>query len=263
MLWSRAPAPSPCYGLDARCCQLNHLSRSPLVLLAILHLERSIRFVKERLSPQQTVVRGLNFHLNAADLDQIQQARRQGQALHLPSRFLRDLRAYLIFPAEGTVPLTLTIATYYYASPAADGEALIRSAIALEGDVLHQICDRCLADPELALALTSAHYWLIDQLLTRLKLDVQAALAYLTRGLQIVIFLACAASQLEQWLTLNWLSLLGSALLTWGLPWLVRPLLAHLWLHLQRWLLRQMLEGVLAHRDRLRRLAFGLFSRLT
>jgi len=240
--------------------------RIPVLLtipLPALHLERSIRFVKERLSARRAVIRGLHFHLNAADLEQIQQARERGQSLYLSARFLSDLRAYILFPAWGALPPTLAFVTYYYDAAASSGEAALRSSIALDGDVLHQICDRHLADPDLALRLTSAHYWLIDQLLSRLKLESRAALNRLTQGLRIAIFLACAASQLPQWLQLNGLSLASSALLTFGLPYLARPLLARLWPRLQRWLLRQIFNGLLANRDRLRRAAFKLLSYFT
>ncbi|NJO19592.1 MAG: hypothetical protein HC838_05345 [Spirulinaceae cyanobacterium RM2_2_10] len=175
---------------------------------------------------------------------------------------MSDLRAYILFPRWGTAPPTLTFSTYYYASAEVGGEPLVRSSIAIDGDVLHQICDRCLADPELALSLTGAHYWLIDQLLSRLRLEAQAALDRLTRSLAIAIFLICALSQFPQWRQLNWLSMLGSALLTWGLPKLARPLLARIWPQIQRWLLRQILNGLLSNRDRLRRLALALLSRL-
>ncbi|MEA5469670.1 hypothetical protein [Spirulina sp. 06S082] len=148
-----------------------------------LHLERYIRFLKERRPDRRVVYHGIHFHLNEEVLEQIQQARSQGHSLFVRPKFIADLRYYLLFDEYSGLKCGINVSTHYFQDNSE--QAVLRSLIGLDGDILYQIDRRYLDRPELALSLTSAHYWLIEQLLDKLRLEGTLWLNFLSWGLSL------------------------------------------------------------------------------
>lgn len=132
-----------------------------------LDLEPYIEFEKERVSRQQYVIHSVRFHLDKNLLQKIQEAQETGQYLDLSRQFLADLREYALM-GENSWQSGLTFYTYYLRGGAED--ALMRSVIAADGEVFHQIKSDCLERPNFCRQVTSAHYWIISQLLSQLQL---------------------------------------------------------------------------------------------
>lgn len=188
-----------------------------------LDMGHSIRFVKERIAPQKVHYHGLSFHLDAVSLRQIQLARSRDQQLFMPAHFVADLRHYVLFSNSGSLQTDLTFSTFYRFG---DYErSVMQTVIALDGDIIHKITAECLQDEHFARDLTQAHYWLIGQLLTRLKLTFRRFLNFFSWGVSIVsvgIYWVC---HWQQYLQANWQTKLVELLLMLASSWLLQLVL--------------------------------------
>ena len=222
-----------------------------------LHLERYIRFFKERRSDRRVVYHGIRFHLNDEVLAQIQQARSQGRSLFIKPKFLADLRYYLLFDEYSALNCGINVSTYYIEEN--HEETVVRSLISLDGDILYQMDRRYLEKPELAIALTSAHYWLVEQLLRKLQLEGKLWLSILSWGLSLFsipyLWELFNPDGLDIKLILMSLSYLVIQRLS---RYLLRVILNSIW----RFLLKQMMTGELSQNYRLKQIILGLLRRL-
>jgi hypothetical protein len=222
-----------------------------------LHLERYIRFLKERRPDRRIVYHGICFHLNEEVLKQIQQARSQGQSLFVKPKFLADLRYYLLFDEYSGLNCGINVSTYYLEDDLE--ETVLRSLISLDGDILYQINRHYLEQPELAIALSSAHYWLIEQLLEKLKLEGKLWLNLLSLGLSLLstpyLWEIFKPSGLDLKLILMSLTYLVIQQIS---RYLLKIILSSLW----RFLLKQLLTGELSRNYRLKQFVLGILRRL-
>lgn len=224
-----------------------------------LHLERYIRFLKERKSDRRVVYHGIHFHLNEEVLEQIQQARSQGQTLFVRAKFIADFRYYLLFDEYSGLNCGINVSTYY--SEDDKEQAVLRSLITLDGNVLYQIDSRYLDRPELTIALTSVHYWLIAQLLDRLKLEGTLWLNFLSWGLSLS---AIVPYLFELWQqdNLQLLTIVSMSLSSWVIQKLFRYILKIVMGQIWQFLIKQMLTGELSDRYQFKKVIVWVLRRL-
>lgn len=221
-----------------------------------LNLEPYIQFDKERITPKRVVFHSIRFNLDKDSLKDIQQAQQTGDHLDISPSLLADLRYYALIDWENRLKSGLTFCTYYQRSSIQ--EALIRSVIFLDGEILHQIKGDCLEQPNFCHQIASAHYWLIEQLLRQLHLRVLLRLALLSWGLSLLIVAVTVVPFVPQLIAVSpWLLLVPVVVLL-----LVQLVVQHL-LRLfapaiRRWALRQLLSGLLSRQPLEQKIAQGI-----
>lgn len=132
-----------------------------------VNLDSCIQLVTENITRQRVAFHGIRFYLNRETISQIQQAKANGDRIHISRPLLADLRYYALFDWENNLQSGLTFSTYYQRGKTS--QALIRSIMFPDGDAIQQIRSDSLQRPQLALTLTSAHHWLVEQLLRELR----------------------------------------------------------------------------------------------
>ncbi|MBZ8183151.1 hypothetical protein [Oscillatoria salina] len=223
-------------------------------------LESCIEIVKEKITRKRVVFHGVNFYLSEAYLEQIELARETGAKLNLSRPFLTDWRYYALFDEQNRFQSGLTFSTYY--EQGNSNIPLMRSVISLDGDILHQIANDCLSLPDFALKITSAHYWLIEQLLAQLRLEAQNWLNWFSWGLSLIIVAVTVLGNLEKLLPINPITLLAPLLMAWLLQVGIKRLLLLILPHFRRWLLRQLLFGMFSQSPQKRKFVLRLLGRL-
>jgi hypothetical protein len=163
------------------------------------------------------------FCLNSTTLPIIQQAQQAGVSLRPTANLLADLRRYSFFDASGLPQSGMTFCTYYRDRPEtiplqtlpAGGQFVTRSVISLDGDVIHQVREQSLAHPD-CFAIVSAHHWLINQLLSRLRTSVTYYVDVVIWSLPKVVLAATVAISITT-ATVSW-SGIGLSCLSFFLP---------------------------------------------
>ena len=224
-----------------------------------LKLEPYIQFEQERITRSRVVFHSVRFNLDQDVLQQIQSAQEAGCRLDFSPTFLADLRYYALIDSENHLRSELTFYTYFVQ----DGypEALMRSVISIDGEVWHQIKSNCLEDPDFCRQIALAHHWLINQLLSQLRLRG------LVKGKRLIRVLS--------WLTVVAIALLWIPLLIQVNPWLLLALLVVALLlqrvlqnlmrlrlpSISRWIWRKLLSGLLSHKPLEKKIARGILAR--
>jgi hypothetical protein len=225
-----------------------------------INLEPYIHFEQERITRSRVVFHSVRFNLDREVLQSIQYARDTGRRLDVSPEFLADLRCYALIDPENRLQSDLTFYTYYLeeGSP----EAVMRSVISTDGEIFHQIKSDCLEHPDWYCQIVSAHYWLIDQLLSQLRLG---RLVYVNRLAQILswlIAIAVALAFVPLAIEVNPWLLLALVLMAWLLQKIIYKLLRSLLPSFSRWTLRYLLSGLLSHKSLHRKIAKGFLERL-
>lgn len=214
---------------------------------------------KGTLIPGQTNYYGVNFNLNDTYLQEIQQAIANGSRLAVDSATLLDLRYYILFGENSSLPSGLTFCSYYQTGNS--NQALMRSYIALDGDSIHQIRHDCLEDKQFALAVTYAHHWLINQLMDQLRARTQFWLDYISWGVSLPIAMATVINYWQQLLEEPW-KLVLPPLMAWllqdGFKRLIRLILPRL----KRWFWRLLLSGAIFRHPVVRKSVFRIINQL-
>ncbi len=215
-----------------------------------LNLEPYIEFEQERISRRQVVLHSVRFHLDKDVLLRIKQAQAMGVRLYISRQLLADLREYALISSG------LTFSTYYLRGGVE--EALIRSVIVADGDIFNQIRNDCLERPNFCRQVTSAHYWIIAQLLSQLRLGaflrlnlLSWLLALLIVGL-VIIPLILLLIRVNLWLLLA--LLIVALMISMILQRLLLPIVRNL-------IFRGMLSGLLSRQPLAKRLARGVLAR--
>lgn len=211
-----------------------------------LDLDSYIKVEEFKDGKGQIASRFVRFNLDANLLDKILQARAKQQNVGVSRRLLGELRSYALLDADSCLQPALTFCTDYSKSvsqkPVSEN-LVMRSVISLDGDIIHQIRHDCLKDSTWCLAIATAHYWLIDQLLNQLQIKTVLLFNSLSWGLSLLTVALTLIHYLEQ---LNPLTLLASAVMSWLFQQGYRYLLRLLFPPLRRWLLRQLLFRLLS-----------------
>lgn len=223
-----------------------------------LNLEPYIQVDKERISRNRVRFHGIRFHLDKDVLASIQQAQETGRSLEISRQLLTDLRYYVLVDGESRLQSGLTFCTYYLWG--GTEEALMRSVISTDGDIIHQIKSDCLERPKFCYTIASAHYWLIDQLLSQLRLRVLLKVNLLSWGLSISITAVTVIPYIQQLIQTNPLMLVAPVVMSWFLQVGLKRLLMLLLPTVGRWALRQLLARLLSPKPLDKKIAKGILT---
>lgn len=227
----------------------------------VLNLEQYIHIDKERITRRRILFHGIRFHLDKDILKKIQQAQELGDSLQISRELLADLRYYALTNGENCLQSGLTFCTYYLRDGSQD--ALMRSVISIDGDIIHQIKNDCLESPDFCSTLVSAHYWLIDQLLGQLRMRAFLKLNQLSWGLSVVIVVLTIIPYIQQFIQTNPWTLLIPVVMSWLLQVVLKRLLRSFLPIMSRWILRRVLSGLLSRKSLQKRIAKGILARLS
>lgn len=222
-----------------------------------LNLEPYIKVDKERISRKRMLFHGIRFILDKDTLTAIQQAQETGRQLYISRELLADLRYYALTDGENRLQSGLTFCTYYRRG--GSEEALMRSVISMDGDIFHQIKSNCLERHNFCLQIASAHYWLIDQLLGRLRFRALLKLHQLSWALSLVIVVLTVIPYLQQLTEVSLWMVLAPVVMSWLLQRLLRLILPIV----GGWILRQLLSDLLARSPLDKTLASGILGWLS
>lgn len=149
-------------------------------------LDTCIKLITETLGGGRLIFHGIHFDLDPFSVQAITHLRHHQQLLSLSTPFLNTLRQYSLNNGQGNWQTGLTFCTYFQQQP------VIKSYLALDGEMIHQIHHRCLNTPQLAVETIQAHHWLIEQMLSQLSWQPSHLLlriSWLLAGLLIIISL--------------------------------------------------------------------------
>lgn len=212
-----------------------------------LNLEGYINLDTERITRSRVLFHGIRFILDKESLQDIQQAQQTGRHLHIPRQLLTDLRYYTLIDGENRLQSALTFCTYYQRGEFK--EALIRSVISIDGDIVHQIKRDCLERPNFCRKIAAAHYWLIEQLLEQLRLGafvkLESLFKWFSWGLALLIVVLMVIPFIPEFLNNPWMvfaPLLMAWLLQWGFYYLFRLFSPAI----RSWIWRRILSGLLS-----------------
>lgn len=209
-----------------------------------LNLEQYITLDRERISRYRWQFHGIRFNLDQNILIEIQQTQDVGRKLEISRHLLADLRFYALVGFGNLCQSELTFCTYYDIGNNSQ-EAIMRSVISIDGDIFHQIRNDCLENPDFGYQLASAHYWLIDQLLAKLRIGALLNLNRLSWGLSGITVAGSVMPYVQEILDNPWL-LLGPPVMLWllqqGFKRLLRPMLPVF----SRWALRRLWASLLS-----------------
>ncbi len=224
-----------------------------------LDLEPYITVEKERITRKRVVFHSIRFHLDKDILLRIQEAKETGRRLYISRQLLADLRDYALVGEENSFQSGLTFYSYYLRGGVE--EALMRSVISLDGDIFHQIRSDCLERPNFCRQVASAHYWLIAQLLARLRLRAFLQLKLLPLGLSFLIIGLVIIPLILLLIKVNLWLLLPLLIIAWLLQMVLQRLLRLLLPIFRRLVLRQMLSGLLWRQSWKKKIAKGILAR--
>lgn len=226
-----------------------------------LDLEPYIQFEQERITRSRFVFHGICFHLNQEILQRIQEAQASGYSLYISRKLLTNLLDYALIDRENRLQTGLTFCTYYALKGSL--EPVMRSVIATDGEILQQVKSNCLEHPEFCCQIASAHYWMINQLLGKLRLRQVLKLNHFARGLSWVIAVVIVATAVPFILMLvqvkPWM-LIVLVLVLLLLQQLLQSLLSQLLPVLGRWVLRQLLPMLLSRKPLEKKIATGILA---
>ncbi|HEY9649065.1 MAG TPA: hypothetical protein V6C95_00270, partial [Coleofasciculaceae cyanobacterium] len=171
------------------------------------------------------------------------------------------LRYYALTNGENSLQSGLTFCTYYLRQ--GSQEALMRSVISIDGDIIHQIKNDCLERPDFCSTFVSAHFWLIDQLLGQLRVRASMKLNQLSWGLSVVIVVVTIIPYIQQLIQTNPWMLLMPVVMSWLLQVVLKRLLRSFLPILSRWILRRVLAGLLSRQSWKKTISRGILARLS
>lgn len=228
-----------------------------------LAIASCIQIEVERISRSQVLFHGIRFTLDKEILQQIQQARQMGDSLKLSPQLLTDLRYYALIDDENRWQSGLSFCTYYQRGNSQ--EALMRSVIGMDGDMMHQIQRNCLERPKFSRQISAAHYWLIEQIMGQLRFGKFSPLTRLINGLALGLALLIAMLLVIPFIPvfLNTPLMLIAVLVMIGLFYFgFRRLLYLLYPTAKQWMIRRILGGFLSSKPGSKRFAKRLLTRL-
>ncbi|NJN72673.1 MAG: hypothetical protein HC799_07600 [Limnothrix sp. RL_2_0] len=122
-----------------------------------------IKLDYEQISETQIVCHGVSFVLNQESLLELLEAKENQHHPKFTDGFLLDWRHYVLFQANNDLQNGWSFTLTY------EGQGIFRTLISLDGDVLNQVCSDILPHSTLYGQLSEIHYWLMQQLLERLR----------------------------------------------------------------------------------------------
>jgi hypothetical protein len=131
-------------------------------------------------------------YLTSTDLPALEFAMQEGYRLELSKPLLSCLRQCVLVDEQGYPQSGLTFCTHYTDDPQliaklsptlatsgedailfASGQVVLRTVLAWDGDVIQQVCEAHLRHPA-CMQITTAHHWILGQLMQQLRLGATA-----------------------------------------------------------------------------------------
>jgi|GEM_PF-1032221 len=203
-----------------------------------INLDSFIRFEAVKNRQGRALFRFVRFTLNQTSIQEILQARDTRKCLRLSRELLAELRYFSLSDGENRYwknrfQSGLTFCSYYEPDGVSEQKSdnlVMRSVISLDGEVLHQIRRDCLDDSQECMAIATAHYWLINQMLIQLHLKTKIGfrfwLNWLVWGLALLVAAVVVISYAGRLSLMNFLILLAALIVgCWLLPQLIKRLL--------------------------------------
>ncbi len=178
---------------------------------------------------------GINFHFNPQIIAKIHQAQQRGHRLHVSKQLQTQLRCSALLGIESYLQSGLSICTYYQEEDRE--EPVIKSLLSPDGDMLHQVCGYYLNHQQ----ITSAHYWLLQQLTRHLAWQQTRIVNILAWSIAVLIILGLLLAY-PQGITTNILAWGIVILVTWGLQKLLKFIFRFQSEHLEQWAIAQFLS---------------------
>lgn len=219
-----------------------------------LKLDRVVRLVYEptaetastrsNSSSSNAHCQGITFHLSGTNLSLVLLAQSRQQPLHIASDLLTGFRRYVLFDSRGSLQTGMNFLTFY--GVGGQERALLETFIALDGDIIHKVSAECLEDERLAQDLTTAHYWLMQQLFSQLGLKFREWLDRLSWGGTVVTFGGYWVSQWQQFIQAGLVEKVLELVLTVGGAWLLKMVLQRFVPRLLPWIQRRAIRRLMS-----------------
>jgi hypothetical protein len=218
-------------------------------------ISECIEIKQTRLTRRFIVPQSINFHLNKAYLHKIDLAQLNKQKLFLTSTLLADLRYYALLAQHNCLQSGLIFRTYYQEQE--QEIAILESVISLDGKIIQKIRGDYLSSFSLLQNLTSAHYWLITEMLQQLPLMSKNNFKWLSWGLALPITILIGYFLFflfDITFSIHFLMLIIVFLL------LKKQLKFYLFYYLYNIVLHQLLFGIFAEKSNKRKIGFALLK---
>lgn len=160
---------------------------------------------------------GINFHFDSQVITKIHQAQQRGARLQVSKQLQTKLRCCALLGLESYLQSGLSICTYYQRKDCE--EPVIKSLLSPDGDMLHQIASDYLHED--FSQITTAHYWLLQQLARHLAWQRTRIVDILAWSIAILCILGLLVAY-PQGITANILAWGIVILVTWGLQKLLK-----------------------------------------
>jgi hypothetical protein len=161
---------------------------------------------------------GINFHFDSQVIAKIHQAQQRGTRLQVSKQLQTQLRCCALLGLESYIQSGLSICTYYQRDD--HEEPVIKSLLSPDGDMLHQVSSYYLSHQSCH-QITSAHYWLLQQLTRHLAWQQTRIVDILAWSIAILCILGLFIAY-PQGITANILAWGIVLLVTWGLQKLLK-----------------------------------------
>ncbi len=221
------------------------------------YIERCIRLEQEPVSEGNLLSQRISFVLNRPILAKLLEMHQQSNSIILPASFLARWRHAALFDGVNRLRTTWSFCLFY------EGQGVLKTSVAMDGRILHQVCADILPQATLYQQLSSVHYWLIQELFKGLHWrrpqgkwtrPVAWGLAIAFFGLMTVFNLSKLLAQPVLWIP----ALISLYLLQWGINKILRWFLPKL----ESRLIYETFNGVLTKNASLQRWGLSLLQRL-
>ncbi|MGB3692441.1 MAG: hypothetical protein WA896_09280 [Spirulinaceae cyanobacterium] len=227
-------------------------------LLTTLILDDYIQVVKEKDENKQEVIYGLNLNLNPEIISIFKEVPPSTITIKVSKELLNNFRYYALFGQGNSFNTGMTFSSYYQQEQFS--QPVIRSFISLDGDIIQQVSNDCLASPRFNLDIIRTHCWLINCLIAELRLDITNKLNGVSWLLSLLTVGGFGAVNLEQIQTLDPITYFVPIIMSWLFKQGFQRLLRLIVPRLGRWFIRQMLFGIFSKTQKMRAMALRVLS---
>ncbi|GEM_PF-2435653 len=231
-----------------------------------LLLDSCFEIIEDKIDPKTSIIQGISFHLNQKTLIQILTAKQQNISLKISASILNQIRYYCLIDQDQLFNLQSNLNFITYFDSINNQKPLLKTTLGLEGNIVNQICDRCLENGDLLLNITLAHYWLIEQILKEIKFQFKPAkvkkwfniIAWIIAVIIVIISVIFNLPHFQNNVLLWIAPIVVCFLLQWGIQKI-------LWLNIhliRRWLLKQTLYGLFSRQQKQQNQTLNILSDL-
>jgi hypothetical protein len=227
-------------------------------------LNSFFEIIEEKINEKNSIIQGISFHFNSVSLIKILNAKEQNIPLKISESLLNKIRYYCLIDQHLLCNLQSNLNFISYFDAIDKNKPLFKTTISLDGNIFNQICDRCLENEDLTLSLTTAHYWLIEEILAQLKPQFNRKkvkqwtniVAWIFALIIVIISILFNLTHFKNYLLL-WIAPVIVACL---LQWSIQELLWYNLSSIRRWLLKNTLYGLFSRKRSRQNKALNIFT---